>query len=1062
MKRFSRWMLVACVTAGCESGGDSAGSDGTTSSDGTDGVEQGGDATDSTTDSTDGSDATDSEDGTVAGDADSSDATDSEPGGSDGTTDSTDGTTDSTDGTTDSTDGTTDSTDGTTDSTDSTDGTTDSTDSTDGTTDSTDGTTDGTTDGELGNCPAIGGTLALNETSSGDTTGKTSNYEDCGGTAGGDDSFDGFDSSDGLPSGDEAWVFTAPEAGVYPVEVVKDFFGTAYAQTDCKASATCLGSEYSSSDVTVEVKLDAGESALIVVDGDWSTDEGTYTITVGSPCIPQCDGKQCGDDGCGQDCGPCTTGFCQDSQCIDLPATCDVVQNVACGETLEDLSNAMPGAVAAFSEYTCQSFSSDDFSKSPESIFLFTSAFDQEVTITGKEDSTLELIVLEDIGGGCEDTAESCVLSTSSSGSFDAKAGVNYYIIWDNYSTTKPVVTGFEMRVDCCVKSCENKVCGDDGCGGTCGTCDSGFCADGQCTELPTTCEPVAQVACGDSLANQSNSVAGVTAAFSKYTCQSYSGDDFSESAELTYSFTSDVDQIVTLSTENAFPLQLAVLRDVGAGCVDSGASCLDATYGDLTFNAKAGETYYFIWDSYSIPVVGGFSVDVECCVVTCDNVNCGDDDGCGGTCGCSEGDKCGADSTCQPKGFGEWCGDPAPLDSGDLPVTVEGSLLNSSDSFVIDDACGFSSNYGDGGYDNVYQFQAPEDGYYNVTLNPGTEDAVLYVTTSCEAPSSACLAGDYTFGEAVEVGVALSAGETVFIIVDSYYTGEPLTAYTLSVSAPEALGPGDGCVDPIGVDSLPFSFAGNTADGIDAAYYYYGECSGASSAGSSTKDQTLRFQAPAAGKYPLTVTPQFSAIVIVTTTCTDVNKGCIAGDSVSSGEKLELILTLEANQEVFINIDGYYSGEVGAYQLDIGDVLEAAAGDSCSSAINLGSSVPASASGDNSSPNVFSDYERCDGPGASSINSGGDIVYAFTAPIDGDYAFMLKGYVKTSEAPSLISVRTSCDNLEDSCLAGVDLYIAATPLKVALVGGETYYVVVASFFSSEEGTYTLTIDAAN
>jgi hypothetical protein len=671
--------------------------------------------------------------------------------------------------------------------------------------------------------------------------------------------------------------------------------------------------------------------------------------------------------------------------------------------------------------------------------------------------------VLEDVGGGCEDTGASCVLGESSSGTFNAKAGVDYYIIWDNYDTADPIVPSFGMQIGCCQPSCENKACGDDGCGGTCGTCDSGFCADGQCTELPSTCEPVAAVACGESLLNQSNSVAGVTAAFSEYTCQSWSSDDFSESAELTYSFTSDIDQIVTIDTEKTGSLQLTVLEDQGEGCVDSALSCLDATYGDLTFDAKAGKTYYFIWDSYSNPVVGGFSFNVECCVPACDNIACGGDDGCGGKCGCADGDKCGADLTCQPKGFGEWCGDPAPIDTSSLPVTIEGSLTNSSDSFVIDDACGLTSNYGDGGFDNVFEFEAPSDGYFPITLDPGTGDAVLYVTTSCEAPSSACLAGDYSFGSKIALGVALSAGEKVFIIVDSYYTGEPLTSYSLTIGAPEVLGPGDGCVDPIGVDAVPFTYAGDTAEGIDAAYYYYGACDSASSAGSNTKDQTFRFQAPAAGKYPLSVTPEFDAIVIVTTTCTDVNSGCIAGDNVFSGDTLTLALDLAADQEVFINIDGYYSDEVGAYELEIGDIVVPAEGDNCSNAIDLGDTLPISVSGDTSATDVFADYEVCSGEGVSSaFSSGGDVVYSFTAPVTGDYVFMIDGYSTLTPMPSQISIRTSCDNIEDSCVDGVDLYGDAIPLTVALTGGVTYYVTVASYLIGEEGPYTLTIDAAN
>jgi hypothetical protein len=46
----------------------------------------------------------------------------------------------------------------------------------------------------------------------------------------------------------------------------------------------------------------------------------------------------------------------------------------------------------------------------------------------------------------------------------------------------------------CCERACEGKVCGDDGCGGSCGTCSHGECVAGQCV-----CEPDCQGrVCGD------------------------------------------------------------------------------------------------------------------------------------------------------------------------------------------------------------------------------------------------------------------------------------------------------------------------------------------------------------------------------------------------------------------------------------------------------------------------------------------------------------------------------------------------------------------------------------
>jgi hypothetical protein len=34
-------------------------------------------------------------------------------------------------------------------------------------------------------------------------------------------------------------------------------------------------------------------------------------------CVPDCDNKNCGDDGCGGECGYCTSRLCEDDECID-------------------------------------------------------------------------------------------------------------------------------------------------------------------------------------------------------------------------------------------------------------------------------------------------------------------------------------------------------------------------------------------------------------------------------------------------------------------------------------------------------------------------------------------------------------------------------------------------------------------------------------------------------------------------------------------------------------------------------------------------------------------------
>jgi len=64
--------------------------------------------------------------------------------------------------------------------------------------------------------------------------------------------------------------------------------------------------------------FDAGEDA----GADQGVDAGSDG---GDECVPDCAGKQCGDDGCGGDCGTCTDDeVCVDSQCQE-PGACDSV-----------------------------------------------------------------------------------------------------------------------------------------------------------------------------------------------------------------------------------------------------------------------------------------------------------------------------------------------------------------------------------------------------------------------------------------------------------------------------------------------------------------------------------------------------------------------------------------------------------------------------------------------------------------------------------------------------------------------------------------------------------------
>jgi hypothetical protein len=164
----------------------------------------------------------------------------------------------------------------------------------------------------------------------------------------------------------------------------------------------------------------------------------------GMACVPSCQMKICGDDGCGGSCGTCNANeACTNGRCVTqcapeadvafcqrLGKNCGAVTgNDNCGQS----RTAMCGACA--SPQTCQA---DNLCRCiPESDAAFCTRLGKNCGLLSAPDSC-----------GLPRTAMcgSCTAPQSCNG-----AGV-------------PNVCG-------CSPQCQGKVCGDDGCGGTCGAC---------------------------------------------------------------------------------------------------------------------------------------------------------------------------------------------------------------------------------------------------------------------------------------------------------------------------------------------------------------------------------------------------------------------------------------------------------------------------------------------------------------------------------------------------------------------------------------------------------------
>ncbi len=168
-------------------------------------------------------------------------------------------------------------------------------------------------------------------------------------------------------------------------------------------------------------------------DGESCNPDGTCAA-----CVPQCDGRQCGPDGCGGSCGACTelgASFCNpDGTCTAMCVP--QCEGRACGP---DGCGGECGACA--DGQTCQ---------------------------TG-------VCVVPDDSESCEDRCGGIAPSGCSCEATCAQE--------ENCCPDVFAVCG-------CQPICDGKSCGDDGCGGTCGTCEQGARCDeaSQCVDDP--CDP--------------------------------------------------------------------------------------------------------------------------------------------------------------------------------------------------------------------------------------------------------------------------------------------------------------------------------------------------------------------------------------------------------------------------------------------------------------------------------------------------------------------------------------------------------------------------------------------
>ncbi len=301
----------------------------------------------------------------------------------------------------------------------------------------------------------------------------------------------------------------------------------------------------------------------------------------------------------------CGEGACQPGDANPAcEASCKASWNLGCG-SFDSWDTGSFGATDLVDSYAC----SEDSFPGGEYTYLFQASFDAKVRITlSNEDAATDIHVLAQSDIGCDPKA--CITTGYSTATVDVKAGESYYFVVDTYvSEFFDLETGgYTIEVDCVPATetfCQDGVDNDED--------DSTDCEDSDCATniacTPDICESSWTLSCGGS-DSWSNYQFGSTNNVSEYaSCDNpftYPGPEY------TYVWDAPADGpvTVTLTDESSFGTDIMVLTDDNGVC--AAANCAGWGLDDVTFDAVAGQRYYFVVDGWN-GAEGTYDISVTC-----------------------------------------------------------------------------------------------------------------------------------------------------------------------------------------------------------------------------------------------------------------------------------------------------------------------------------------------------------------------------------------------------------------------------------------------------------------
>lgn len=186
----------------------------------------------------------------------------------------------------------------------------------------------------------------------------------------------------------------------------------------------------------------------------------------------------------------------------------------------------------------------------------------------------------------------------------------------------------------------------------------------------------------------------------------------------------------------------------------------------------------------------------------------------------------------------------------------------------------------------------------------------------------------------------------------------------------------------------------------------------------------------------------EFDTILYVRTDCEDGETELTCRDDATSGTHSEVEFDASAGTPISLIVDGYDASEAGAVSLNVleGDCASAAVRRTCDAAEAVGNGTHTGELPIGSG--AVGAAEEC------TFASGGEIVFAYTAPATGNVCMTARGADDFSGIDAMIYVRTACTEsaTEVACNDDQDAFTSDARVQLAVTEGETYFVFVDEY----------------